>query len=114
MLRRLVGIDEEYTRGDRIIAWASFFYMFVWRIGIATMGVMFWNMARPFPAEWWGGYYYVMTLCIPMVLGMVCTVWFVWGGLRDLIRLFRDLGARVRDASDNGFVARRLSRDKPA
>ena len=113
MLRRLVGIDEEYTRGDRIIAWASFFYMFVWRIGIATMGVMFWNMARPFPAEWWGDYYYVMTLCIPMVLGMVCTVWFIWGGLRDLIRLFRDLGARVRDASDNGFVARQPSHGKP-
>ncbi|MBR4612824.1 MAG: sodium:panthothenate symporter [Kiritimatiellae bacterium] len=106
LLSRLVGINDEYTRGDRIIAWASFFYMFVWRIGIATIGVMFWNMARPFPAEWWGGYYYVMTLCIPMVLGMVCTVWFIWGGIRDLIRLFRDLGARVRDASDNGFVAR--------
>ena len=28
------------------------------------------------------------------------------GPLCDLIRLFRDLGARVRDASDNGFVAR--------
>ena len=106
LLSRLVGIDEEYTRGDRIIAWVSFFYMFVWRIGIATMGVMFWNMVRPFPAAWWGDYYYVMTLCIPMVLGMVCTVWFVWGGLRDLIRLFRDLGARVRDDSDNGFVRR--------
>ena len=106
LLSRLVGIDEEYTRGDRIIAWVSFIYMFVWRIGIAMLGVMFWNMARPFPAEWWGSYYYVMTLCIPMVLGMVCTVWFIWGGIRDLIRLFRDLGARVRDASDNGFVAR--------
>ena len=106
LLSRLVGIDEEYTRGDRIIAWVSFIYMFVWRIGIAMLGVMFWNMARPFPAAWWGGYYYVMTLCIPMVLGLVCTVWFVWGGLRDLMRLFRDLGARVRDASDNGFVRR--------
>ena len=105
LLSRLVGIDDEYTRGDRIIAWASFFYMFVWRIGIASIGVMFWNMARPFPAEWWGSYYYVMTLCIPMVLGMVCTVWFIWGGIRDLIRLFRDLGIRVRDASDNGIVS---------
>ena len=57
--------------------------------------------------------HYVMTLCIPMVLGMVCTVWFIWGGLRDLIRLFRDLGARVRDASDNGFVARQPSHGKP-
>ena len=31
-----------------------------------------------------------------------------------LMEAARDLGARVRDASDNGFVARRLSRDKPA
>jgi hypothetical protein len=37
---------------------------------------------------------------------MVCTVWFIWGGLRDLRRLFRDLETRVRDDSDNGFVRR--------
>jgi hypothetical protein len=103
-LQSIVGIDDEYTRADKAIAWASFLYMFVWRIGIATLGVMFWNMAHPLPVWWWGEYYYVMTLCIPMVLGLVCTVWFIWGGVRDLIRLFRDLDARVRDMSDNGMV----------
>ncbi len=106
-LQRLVGIDDEYTRGDKIIAWTSFLYIIVWRIGFATLGVLLWNMANPLPAAWWGDYYYVMTLCIPMVLGMVCTIWFIWGGVRDLIRLFHDLGARVRDASDNGYVSTR-------
>ena len=75
-------------------------------------------MARSFPtprsaAPVCGDDECVLARCVPMVLGMVCTVWFVWGGLRDLVRLFRDLGARVRDASDNGFVARQPSHGKP-
>lgn len=41
-----------------------------------------------------------------MVIGTVSTVWFVWGGIRDGIRLFRDLESRTRDSRDNGLVTR--------
>ena len=51
--------------------------------------------------------YYVTSLIIPMLIGCVSTVWFFWGGIRDGIRLFRDLDARVRDAHDNGMVEKR-------
>ena len=46
------------------------------------------------------------SLIIPIIVGCVSTVWFMWGGIRDSRRLFRDLEARVTDASDNGFVRR--------
>jgi hypothetical protein len=39
-----------------------------------------------------------------MIVGGISTVWFIWGGIRDGIRLFKDLDARVIDSDDNGFV----------
>ena len=101
---RIIGIDNEYTRGDKIIAWSVFLYSIVYRLGIAFGIVLLWNMHSPWPKAWWGKYYYVTSLIIPMIVGCVSTVWFIWGGIRDGRRLFKDLEARVVDASDNGFV----------
>ena len=101
---RIIGIDNEYTRGDKIIAWSVFLYSIVYRLGIAFVVVLLWNMHSPWPKAWWGKYYYVTSLIIPMIVGCVSTVWFIWGGIRDGRRLFKDLEARVVDASDNGFV----------
>ncbi len=104
LLSRLVGIDEEYTRGDKILAWSVFVYSIVYHLGLTFLAVLLWNLASPWPSEWWGKYYYVTSLIIPMLVGCVSTVWFLWGGIRDGSRLFSDLDARAIDASDNGFV----------
>ncbi|MBP5542710.1 MAG: sodium:panthothenate symporter [Kiritimatiellae bacterium] len=104
ILSRIVGIDDEYTLGDKIIAWSVFFYTIVYRFLIAFVLVVSWNMASPWPKAWWGKYYYVTDLIVPMIVGCISTVWFLWGGIRDGIRLFKDLDARVIDADDNGFV----------
>ena len=106
LLSRIVGIDEEYTRGDRVLAWSVFIYSIIYQLGLTFFAVLLWNVASPWPKAWWGKYYYVTSLIIPMIIGCVSTVWFFWGGIRDGIRLFRDLDARVRDAHDNGFVAK--------
>lgn len=106
MLSKLVGIDSEYTLGDKIIAWSVVVYSFGYRLVICFLVVVFWNMARPWPDAWWGTYVYVTTLIIPMIIGCVSTVWFMWGGIKDAVRLFRDLAARVADASDNGYVVK--------
>ncbi len=106
IISRLVGIDHEYTRGDRILAWAAFLYSMVYRLGIAFLGVLLWNMAKPWPKAWWGKYYYITSLIVPMAIGTVSTIWFLWGGIRDGIRLFRDLESRTRDSRDNGLVSR--------
>ena len=102
----LVGIGDEYTMGDKIIAWSVFAYSVCWQFGFAFVGVFLWNAASPWPKAWWGRYYYVTSLIIPMIVGGISTVWFIWGGIRDGIRLFHDLDARVADADDNGMVKR--------
>ena len=106
LLSRIVGIDEEYTRGDRVLAWSVFIYSIIYQLGLTFFAVLLWNVASPWPKAWWGKYYYVTSLIIPMIIGCVSTVWFFWGGIRDGIRLFRDLETRVRDDQDNGFVAK--------
>ena len=107
LLERIVGIDGEYTRGDRIIAWSVFIYSIGYGFGVVFLGVLFWNFVSPWPKPWWGTYYYITSLIVPIIVGCVSTVWFMWGGIRDGIRLFKDLDARVADASDNGFVDRK-------
>ncbi len=104
ILSRIIGIDDEYTRGDRVVAWSVFIYSIVYQLGLTFLVVLLWNAATPWPSKWWGKYYYVTSLIIPMIIGCVSTVWFFWGGIRDGIRLFRDLDARVRDARDNGMI----------
>ena len=104
ILSRIVGIDGEYTRGDRIIAWSVFCYTCIYQVGLVFGGVLIWNILRPWPGQWWGTYYYVVHLVVPICIGCVSTVWFLWGGIRDGIQLFKDLDKRVIDASDNGMV----------
>ncbi|MBR4613856.1 MAG: sodium:panthothenate symporter, partial [Kiritimatiellae bacterium] len=89
---------------DKIIAWSVFIYSIVYRLGLVFIGVLAWNMVSPWPNKWWANYYYVCNLIIPIIVGCISTVWFMWGGIRDGIQLFKDLDKRVIDASDNGMV----------
>jgi len=104
---RIIGIDHEYTRGDKIIAWSVFIYSMIYRLFFAFVVVIIWNSVDPWPESWWGNYYYVCNLIVPMLVGCVSTVWFLWGGIRDGIQLFKDLDKRVVDSSDNGMVCRK-------
>ena len=101
---RIIGIDHEYSLGDKIIAWSVFLYSIIYRLFLAFVVVILWNTVSPWPKSWWGNYYYVCSLIIPMIVGCISTVWFLWGGIRDGIQLFKDLDKRVIDASDNGMV----------
>ena len=44
------------------------------------------------------------TLPLYLLYGAVTTVWFTWGSIRDLFRLFKTLANRKIDDSDNGSV----------
>lgn len=103
IISRLVGITGEYTRGDRVIAWAVFGYTIGYQVCGVFLMVLLWNTVAPWPMAWWGEYYYVVHLIVPICIGLVSTVWFMWGGIKDAIRLFKDLDARTVDAADNGI-----------
>ena len=104
LLNHIVGINAEYKREDRIIAWAvfcksiiySFLGMFVLMAICAK--VFHWGVRE------WAIKFFISSLVEPLAVGVVTTVWFAWGTTRDLRRLFRDLESRTRDDRDNGMV----------
>ncbi|CAM2870788.1 sodium:solute symporter family transporter [Rariglobus hedericola] len=102
--KALVGITPEYTRGDKIIAWSVVGYAIVYKFGLCFVAVLIWNMISPWPTEWWSTYFFITSLCVTGVVGIVSTFWFLIGGIIDMKRLFKDLEARVDNPLDNGQV----------
>lgn len=101
---KIIGITPEYTRGDRIIAYSVFFYSVVYSVGIIFFGIVIWNAIWPWPHSWWTVKFFITTLLIPGIVGVISTVWFMIGGSIDAIHLFRDLKKRVEDPNDNGQI----------
>lgn len=109
MYSKLIGIDSEYTRGDKIIAWSVFYYSVVYQFGISFVGVLIWNWISPWPTEWWSWYFLITIVVVGIIVGVVSTVWFMIGGIVDIRRLFRDLAARTDNPLDDGWVEGHLS-----
>ena len=104
IFRKILGITKDYTTGDKVIAYAFFFQSFVWGFLSVFVGVIIWNKFSPWPLEWWGTYFFVVLLIVPLFLVIISVFWFGIGGFIDLVRLFRDLKARVTNPLDNGQV----------
>ena len=81
-----------------------FIYSFIYAFLLMFVGVAVWNMISPWPVKWWGYYYFFSTLVVGGIIGIISTVWFMWGGIKDIFQLFRDLAARKVDPDDNGVV----------
>ena len=101
---KIIGITPEYTRGDKIIAYSVFFYSVVYSVGILFFGIVIWNAIWPWPHSWWTVKFFITTLLIPGIVGVISTIWFMIGGSIDAIQLFRDLKKRVEDPNDNGQI----------
>jgi SSS family solute:Na+ symporter len=112
-LIRLLGIDVHFTRGDKILAWSVFLWsmlhfaiflvIIVWNVTFGTWSERVWFL-------WWKYY----TLWLGLFVGGVTTIWFTWGGTRDLIRLFRSLKELKRNVLDDGRVIGHVSADDVA
>jgi hypothetical protein len=104
LLGKLIGITPDYTRGDKVIVWSIFIYTFGYQIGLCFLLVVLWNFLHPWPDSWWSMYYFVTIFVVGPIIGIITTVWFLWGGALDTFRLFRDLSKRVDNPLDNGTV----------
>lgn len=98
---KLLGFTPEYTRGDRILAISVLVYSAWSFLGFAVEAI--WNL----PTAWrWSEYtwfkiwqYY--TVPLSLLIAVVTTVWFTWGGARDLSRLFRAMKEDAENAANN-------------
>jgi SSS family solute:Na+ symporter len=101
-LGALLGFDEHFTRGDKWVSGGLFAWGMFWFA--VCIGGTVWNLISPWPVGWWARYWRITAVWVPLAIGGVTAVWFTWGGVRDLRRLFRSLRTVQRDARDDGTV----------
>ena len=104
MMAHIVGITPEYRCEDRVLAWVVFGHSIVYGFVGAFVLVAVCAKVFHWSVHAWSIKFFVTGLMVPLLFGIVTTVWFTWGTTRDLRRLFRDLETRVRDDRDNGMV----------
>lgn len=109
LFRSILGITPDYTLGDKIISWTLFIQSFVWGFLVTFVGVVIWNAISPWPPAWWGSYFFVTILAVPLAFSLISVFWFGIGGTVGLIQLFRDLKTRQINPLDNGQVEGNVS-----
>ncbi len=106
---KLIGIDSNYTRGDKILAWSVFIWSFGWSFLICFVGIVVWNLFYKWPDHWWAIKFHITMLLVPGIVAVVSTVWFSIGGSIDLYRLFQRLKEKEEDDLDDGRVVGNVS-----
>lgn len=109
LIPRLIGIDNQYTRGDKILAWSVFIYSFGWGFLFCFVGVAVWNFISPWSNDDWSLWFFIADIILAGIIGVVSTIWFTIGGTRDLCRLFKDLDRKEVNVLDDGRVVGHVS-----
>ena len=109
VFRKMVGIDSNYTTGDKILAWSVFVSSFGVFFLSFFVGVVIWDLLDPWTAQNWSTYFFVKSILYAGCVGVVTTVWFSICGTRDLCQLFKDLAAKEANALDDGRVIGNIS-----
>lgn len=104
VLKALSGIDENFSRGDRILSWSVLVYSLGYQFLLMFVGILVWNFIAPWPTEWWTIKFFITGIVIASLIGVVSTVWFCIGGTIDLLRMFRRLKEREVNLADDGRV----------
>lgn len=98
----LIGINRDFTKGDKVISVSVFGWKMLWIA--AGVFILIWNIFDRWPITWWSNYWYIKIIFIPIILTAITTVWFTWGGIRDLVLLVKRLKILKRNEKDDGTV----------
>jgi SSS family solute:Na+ symporter len=99
--KALVGITEEFSKGDKLIYYGLLLWTFLWA-GIFTCGTIY-NFIFNVSTDSWARFWHLYVL-LAFTIGVVTTVWFSLGGISDLRKLFKTLSNIKRDDMDDGRV----------
>ncbi len=101
---RLIGIDENFTFGDKWLAGGIFGWSLLW-FGVFVVGTV-WNLITPWPMAVWSSFWYVVAIGVPIAFSFITAIWFAWGGVIDMRHFFYRLKNERIDVSDNGVVTK--------
>jgi SSS family solute:Na+ symporter len=119
LFARLVGIDGEFTKADRSVAYFVFgfsmlmfglvVFMLFWQFGLPHLVVMFGGSTATAEALRLGKHGWVtlwlwLKLVIPCLIGILTFIWFTIGGIADMRSFFRIMKTKQLDETDDGSV----------
>ena len=96
-----MGIGKEFTRGDKILSFASMFMsLFFWAVFIVgTILYLVFGATDDTWSKWW-----LFRVVFAITISLVVLVWFLYGGIRNLKELFQTLKTAERNDMDDGRV----------
>jgi SSS family solute:Na+ symporter len=106
---KIIGIDEQFTRGDRWAAGGIFGWNMLW-VALAVVGSVLYCI-HPWSNGAWVDFWLASAIWVNFVIGAITCVWFTVGGVRDMGDFFRRLRREKIDVRDDGTVYRD---EKPA
>lgn len=109
---RLFGINSHFSRGDKWIAASFVLWSFFW-CAVVLLGTI-WNAWNPLPLSAWVSFWHVAGIGIPVLLTLITSLWFTWGGSRDIRDLFRRLREQKINHLDDGTVIGHQNLDEAA
>lgn len=102
LLQKIIGLDRHFSRTDRWVAIGIFAWSIFW-FGFFVIGSVVY-IFHPWSDEFWAGYWQITSIWLPLVLGVLTTIWFTLGGVQDLRLFFRKLREERIDFTDDGTV----------
>jgi len=102
---RWLGINDEFTRGDKFIYFAKIGWTAFWFTAflIGTIIGLTWGISNAVWGQWWH-----FTVILGLVVGTITIIWFLWGGAKDLRDLLHALRTAQRDPNDDGTVSSQI------
>lgn len=106
-----LGITKEFTVGDKIIYGAAI----AWTIGWFIIFIIYTSL-HFLNGHWENGFFesgvsrngwmmlWHSKIYITLILALICTTWFLIGGIFDVIDLFKSLRSVNRNRADDGSV----------
>ena len=95
----MFGIGREFTRGDRIIYIATYFWTLTWT-AIFIIGTVY-NLSHAVEDATWARFWRIYVY-IQVAMSIFVIVWFTIGGVRDVRSMLHSLRTLQRDPNDDG------------
>ena len=99
----LIGVDEHFTKGDKILSWSTFAWVIGWQT--VNLAVVVWYLfVQRLSDEWWFNWMLWTAIWIPLVIAVITSIWFTIGTTVDITRLLKTLRLAARNDKDDGTV----------
>ena len=102
---RAILPSAEFTFTDKLAYWGNLAWVMVWFVVFVTVVSLRYipGIEYKFTEQGWANFWFIQVMA-SIALCVITVVWFLSGGIVDMIDMFKLLKSAKRDALDNGMV----------